>query len=216
MGDILKTTTEVGLRMLENAGEVEERPAAADPRLLDFEGSDKSVSPDDSSNKTPDSGPNDEFDGLSDGGSRKGSTEFSLRHDDGMVEFVVDDFMEKIKEGGMYESSSAFNLAPVDPRALQNLEQLIQKLCENVTEMNAFLSSQLQQMCNLTAEHVRTYRSGIEKTCDTVDGCIKTMYQLMARTEELHKQMRQISTVHDQIKELKRMVTILEGYVDSL
>ena len=47
---------------------------------------------------------------------------------------------------GMYESSSAFNLAPVDPRALQNLEQLIQKLCENVAEMNVFLSSQLQQV----------------------------------------------------------------------
>ncbi|GAU93343.1 hypothetical protein RvY_05298-2 [Ramazzottius varieornatus] len=186
-------------------------------------GSDRSISPEERS-KTPDSGPNNDDEIVSESDSRKdasgtdpdGSPSSSLQKQSGMVEFVVDDFMEHIKEGGMYSSSSAFNLAPVDPRVLENLEHLISKLCENVVEMDSYLTEQMQQMCQLTAEHVRVYRSGIEKTCDNVDICIKTIYQLMARTEELHKQMRNISAIQEQVKEIKRMVTILEGYVDSL
>ncbi|XP_055353734.1 uncharacterized protein LOC129599503 [Paramacrobiotus metropolitanus] len=169
--------------------------------------------------RTPDSGPNGDFEEEDLSKPEPDSQDVSPLDDpesSDLVEFVVDDFVQRIREGGPVGSSSAFSLVPVDPRILQNLDQLIQKLCENVAEMNTILSGQIQQMCRITAEHVRTYRSGIEKTCDNVDICIKTMYQLMARTEEVHRQMGQISQVYDQVKELKRMVTILEGYVDSL
>lgn len=92
--------------MSANKGDTRTQPKASEPeptagnptKLIDLDGSEKSLSPDGSS-KTPDSGPNEEFDGLSDIGSRKESTDDSPRNEEELVEFVVDDFMEKIKEG---------------------------------------------------------------------------------------------------------------------
>lgn len=70
-------------------------------------GSDRSISPEERS-RTPDSGPNNDDEIVSESDSRKdasgtdpdGSPSSSLQKQSGMVEFVVDDFMEHIKEGG--------------------------------------------------------------------------------------------------------------------
>lgn len=45
------------------------------------------------------------------------------------------------------------------------------------------------QASALTVGCLETYRDAVCKTCDTIDFNIKSMYQLMAKSEELSKTM---------------------------
>ena len=54
-------------------------------------------------------------------------------------------------------------------------------------------------------------RDGVCKTCDEVDGNIKSMYQLMAKVEELNKGMGPAYRMGEQLKEIKRLLDIYEA-----
>ena len=54
-------------------------------------------------------------------------------------------------------------------------------------------------------------RDGVFKTCDEVDGNIKSMYQLMAKVEELNKGMGPAYRMGEQLKEIKRLLDIYEA-----
>ena len=60
-----------------------------------------------------------------------------------------------------------------------------------------------------------TYRDGVCKTCDEVDSNIKSMYQLMAKVEELNKSMAPAYKLADQVKEVKRLLEMLENVSNS-
>ena len=73
------------------------------------------------------------------------------------------------------------------------------------------LSGVLQSASALTVGTLETYRDGVCKTCDEVDNNIRSMYQLMAKVEELNKSMTPAYKVNDQIKELKQLLDIYES-----
>ena len=53
------------------------------------------------------------------------------------------------------------------------------------------------------------------KTCDDVDGNIKSMYQLMAKVEELNKSMAPAHALADQLREMRRLLDVLEASASS-
>ncbi|KAF2345777.1 BLOC-1-related complex subunit 6, partial [Trinorchestia longiramus] len=55
------------------------------------------------------------------------------------------------------------------------------------------------QISALTVDCVETYRDTVCKTCDAVDANIKSMYQLMAKGEELSKAMKPAYALHSQM-----------------
>ena len=73
------------------------------------------------------------------------------------------------------------------------------------------LAGILQSISALTVDTLETYRDGVCKTCDEVDGNIKSMYQLMAKVEELNKSMAPAYKLADQVKEVKRLLEMLEN-----
>ena len=71
--------------------------------------------------------------------------------------------------------------------------------------------SPFQSVSALTVEHVQTYRDGVCKTCDSVDSNIRAMYQLMAKWEELNKNMAPAYRISGQIKDIKRLLDMFEA-----
>lgn len=57
----------------------------------------------------------------------------------------------------------------------------------------------LSQASALTVGCLETYRDAVCKTCDAVDHNIKSMYQLMAKCEELSKSMGPIYKLAEQM-----------------
>lgn len=59
------------------------------------------------------------------------------------------------------------------------------------------------QASALTVGCLETYRDAVCKTCDAVDHNIKSMYQLMAKCEELSKSMGPIYKLAEQMQVLE-------------
>ncbi|KOC59344.1 Uncharacterized protein C17orf59 like protein [Habropoda laboriosa] len=79
----------------------------------------------------------------------------------------------------------------------------------NVTFSFAFqyfiILSQCSQASALTVGCLETYRDAVCKTCDAVDHNIKSMYQLMAKCEELSKSMGPVYKLAEQMRVSKHL-----------
>ena len=71
--------------------------------------------------------------------------------------------------------------------------------------------SKLPSLNNFVVIMKHNDRDGVCKTCDEVDGNIKSMYQLMAKVEELNKGMGPAYRMGEQLKEIKRLLDIYEA-----
>jgi len=98
-----------------------------------------------------------------------------------------------------------------DPLVLNDIEKEARRLATDVDSLVENLSCVLQSVSALTVETVQTYRDGVCKTCDEVDANIRAMYQLMAKWEELNKNMAPAYRVSSQIKDVKRLLDMFEA-----
>ena len=98
----------------------------------------------------------------------------------------------------------------LDPKAVDDIERHARYLAACVDSMVENLSGVLHSASALTVNTLETYRDGVCKTCDEVDSNIKSMYQLMAKVEELNKSMTPAYRLGDQVKELKQLLDLYE------
>ncbi|XP_059099039.1 uncharacterized protein LOC131893112 [Tigriopus californicus] len=99
----------------------------------------------------------------------------------------------------------------IDPLLLASLENDARLLATSVDGLVENLSGILQSISALTVETIETYRDGVCKTCDEVDNNIKSMYQVMAKVEELNKSMAPAYKLGEQLKEIKRLLDMYEA-----
>jgi len=99
----------------------------------------------------------------------------------------------------------------LDPRLINDIEREARRLATELDCLVETLSCEVQSISGLTVEHVQTYRDGVCKTCEQVDTNIRAMYQLMAKWEELNKNMAPAYKVSSQIKDIKRLLDLFEG-----
>ncbi|XP_059489668.1 BLOC-1-related complex subunit 6 [Neocloeon triangulifer] len=160
--------------------------------------------------------------------------EGTLTQEGDMVSFVAEDLETKIKlaspvsrketpvgpvgswnsGSNLYKQALMPQMPSVDPSILNDLEAEAKRIATSVDTLTENLAGILHSVSALTVECLETYRDAVCKTCDSVDSNIKAMYQLMAKTEELSKSMKPIYTLAEQIKELKRLLDLLENAVN--
>ena len=98
----------------------------------------------------------------------------------------------------------------LDPTAIDDIEKHARYLAACVDSMVENLSGVLQSASALTVETLETHRDGASKACDEADNNIKSMYQLMAKVEELNKSMGTAYRIGDEVKEIRRLVEVYE------
>ncbi|XP_012220578.1 BLOC-1-related complex subunit 6 isoform X1 [Linepithema humile] len=154
-----------------------------------------------------------------------------VMQDGDMVLFVTEDLENKIKLSSpvtkkgdtpsfpgsrsstpcLYRQALTPQLPSLDHNVLNELEMEARKVATSVDALTENLAAILQNASALTVGCLETYRDAVCKTCDAVDHNIKSMYQLMAKCEELSKSMRPIYKLAEQIKEMKRMLELFES-----
>lgn len=105
-------------------------------------------------------------------------------------------------------SSSA--IPPVDPTAVADLEKQCKRVADSLDLMFGHLAGTLHNMSAITVGHTQTYRDAVEKAGITVDQCVRSMYALMAKCEELQKSMQSTQDLANQIKSIKKQLDELE------
>ncbi|XP_046485906.1 BLOC-1-related complex subunit 6 [Neodiprion pinetum] len=148
-----------------------------------------------------------------------------------MVLFVTEDLESKIKLSSpitkrgetpsfpgsrsstpcLYRQALTPQLPILDHNVLNELEMEARKVATSVDSLTENLAAILHSVSALTVDCLETYRDAVCKTCDAVDHNIKSMYQLMAKCEELSKSMGPIYKLAERIKEMKRMLELFEN-----
>ncbi|XP_066586489.1 BLOC-1-related complex subunit 6 isoform X2 [Prorops nasuta] len=194
--------------------------------------------PDQLSLRNRDSSPNDEDD-LDPPSYSKAvgylQTEGTVMQDGDMVLFVAEDLEHKIKLSSpvtkkgesplfpgsrsstpcLYRQALTPQLPLLDHNVLNELEMEARKVATSVDALTENLAAILHSASALTVGCLETYRDAVCKTCDAVDHNIKSMYQLMAKCEELSKTMAPVYKLAEQIKEMKRMLDLFESAMNS-
>ncbi|KAF7408354.1 importin-9-like isoform X1 [Vespula maculifrons] len=157
--------------------------------------------------------------------------EGTVMQDGDMVLFVTEDLENKIKLSSpvtkkgetpsfpgsrsstpcLYRQALTPQLPLLDHNVLNELEMEARKIATSVDALTENLAAILHSASALTVGCLETYRDAVCKTCDAVDHNIKSMYQLMAKCEELSKYMAPIYKLAEQIKEMKRMLELFES-----
>ncbi|KAJ4448630.1 uncharacterized protein BORCS6 [Periplaneta americana] len=148
-----------------------------------------------------------------------------------MVLFVAEDLETKIKLSSpvtkkgdtppfpgsristpcLYRQALMPQLPIIDPNVLNDLEIEVRRVATSVDTLTENLAGILRSVSALTVECLEVYRDAVCKTCDAVDSNIKSMYQLMAKCEELSKSMKPIYKLAEQIKGIKRLLDLFEN-----
>jgi len=148
-----------------------------------------------------------------------------------MVLFVAEDLETKIKLSSpvtkkgdtppfpgsristpcLYRQALMPHLPVIDPNVLNDLEIEVRRVATSVDTLTENLAGILRSVSALTVECLEVYRDAVCKTCDAVDSNIKSMYQLMAKCEELSKLMKPIYKLAEQIKGIKRLLDLFEN-----
>ncbi|KAJ8878916.1 hypothetical protein PR048_019519 [Dryococelus australis] len=159
--------------------------------------------------------------------------EGTVTKDGDMVLFVAEDLESKIKLSSpvMKKDSPSFpgsrtstpclyrqalmpQLPPIDPGVLNDLEAEVKKVATSVDTLTENLAGILRSVSALTVDCLEIYRDAVCKTCDAVDSNIKSMYQLMAKCEELSKSMKPIYKLSELLKGIKRLLDLFENAVN--
>ncbi|XP_066284309.1 uncharacterized protein [Branchiostoma lanceolatum] len=128
-----------------------------------------------------------------------------------MVSFVATDLTQKIKKSTPNRQTNATDMPPIDPRVLVHLERQAKQVSESLEIMMGNLRGTLHSMSAITVGCMQTHRDMVESLGDTTDLCVKAMYTLIARCEELNNSMKPVHEIAQQIKDIKKQLEAFEA-----
>lgn len=102
-------------------------------------------------------------------------------------------------------------LAQIDSNVLSDIEIDAQYLAASVDNLTENLYNLLHSVSSITADNVEIHKNSVNKLTDSMDSNIKCMYTIMAKTEEISKSMKPTEQLALRIREIKRLVDMLEN-----
>ncbi|XP_077982205.1 uncharacterized protein LOC144437184 isoform X2 [Glandiceps talaboti] len=118
------------------------------------------------------------------------------------------DLSKKVVQQKSPQDASA--IPKIDPTALDDLEKQARKVADNLDLMLGNLKGTLHNMSAISVGYIQTHRDAVDRMGESVDNSVKSMYSLIAKCEELNKNMQPVYQLSRQIKEIKRRLDLLE------
>ncbi|XP_019759145.1 BLOC-1-related complex subunit 6 isoform X3 [Dendroctonus ponderosae] len=104
-------------------------------------------------------------------------------------------------------------LGQIDVALINDLECEAHRMATSVDNLIENLSGILHSVSSITADNVDIYKNAVSKMSDSMDGNIKSMYKMMAKAEEITKNMKGVEVQAAKIKEVKKLVDLFESFV---
>ncbi|XP_037043414.1 BLOC-1-related complex subunit 6 isoform X2 [Bradysia coprophila] len=98
----------------------------------------------------------------------------------------------------------------IDIDCLNDIEIEAQYLAASVDNLTENLCNLLHSVSSITADNVECYKNSVNKLTDCMDSNIKSMYTIMAKTEEISNAMRPTVQLSTRIREIRRLVDMME------
>lgn len=137
-----------------------------------------------------------------------------------MKHYVAEDFQYQVKIASPTSQQNSFSNLPkqlstslppqMDP-CLADIEIEAQYLAANVDNLTENLTNLLHSISAITADNVEVYKHSVTKLTDTIDANIKSMYSIIAKSEEISKSMKKAENLSVRIKEIRRLVDMFDA-----
>ncbi|CAG0891850.1 unnamed protein product [Cyprideis torosa] len=128
---------------------------------------------------------------------------------------ATEDTVVAVLEETKRRDADSDEIASLDPTVLLDLESQARSIAVTVNAAIEDLTTSLHQSSEITAEGLSIYKDAVAKTCDSVDATIKSMYRLMAKTEEVSKKMTAVHQLAQQIKEVRRILDLFDTEISQ-
>ncbi|EDW76860.1 uncharacterized protein Dwil_GK16433 [Drosophila willistoni] len=103
------------------------------------------------------------------------------------------------------------NVPEIDGNVLSDIELEAQYLATSVDNLLENLGNLLHSISSITADNVEVHKNAVNKLTDALDANIKCQYQLLAKAEEITKSMKPTEQLGQRIREIKRLVDMLDS-----
>ncbi|XP_076256350.1 BLOC-1 related complex subunit 6 [Rhynchophorus ferrugineus] len=148
----------------------------------------------------------------------------TVRVEGNMTHFVAEDLETKIKLSSpiskkndtpntLYRQLLDPQGGQIDMAFINDLECEAQRMATSVDSLIENLSGILHSISSITADNVDVYKNAVSKMSDAMDGNIKSMYTMMAKTEEVTQNMKGVEAQAAKIKNIKKLVDLFESFV---
>lgn len=138
-----------------------------------------------------------------------------------MKHYVADDLQYQIKIASPTTTGQSFSNLPkqlstslppqMDTQCLADIEIEAQYLAANVDNLTENLTNLLHSISAITADNVEVYKHSVTKLTETIDANIKSMYSIIAKSEEISKSMKKAESLSVRIKEVRRLVDMFDA-----
>ncbi|KAF7283172.1 hypothetical protein GWI33_001235 [Rhynchophorus ferrugineus] len=161
---------------------------------------------------------------VSDQFAQRPATLMCEKNEGNMTHFVAEDLETKIKLSSpiskkndtpntLYRQLLDPQGGQIDMAFINDLECEAQRMATSVDSLIENLSGILHSISSITADNVDVYKNAVSKMSDAMDGNIKSMYTMMAKTEEVTQNMKGVEAQAAKIKNIKKLVDLFESFV---
>ena len=112
-----------------------------------------------------------------------------------------------LEEQQLQQSSAAVDF---DKNIFKDLNSNCEQLTTELEEVIKKVSSTLHKSSAITVGNIQTCVTGVEDLGKTIDESVRSMYSLIASSEELDREMKPIYEIAEKVKRIKTVLTALE------
>lgn len=115
------------------------------------------------------------------------------------------------EDGPHFKGKSCTIVPPVDPAVITDIEEQAHHASKSIGKLMAYISKELKHGATATSSIVKVYDGTIDHIHEEVEKNIKAMYGLIAKCEELDRQMKPINELANQVENIKSMLDAFEA-----
>merc|ERR1711862_224082 len=98
----------------------------------------------------------------------------------------------------------------LDPNLLDKVQTAAETLAGELDQLLGSISTSLHSVCSFSSGYMDTYCKASERLAETVTVNGAGMYGLISKVKQLNDELDKVDTVHEEIKDIKKTLDILE------
>ncbi|XP_014209252.1 BLOC-1-related complex subunit 6 [Copidosoma floridanum] len=153
-----------------------------------------------------------------------------------LVLFVIEDFESQLKLSSslqhknefeeynknnratshLYQQAPYSKLFTMNQNILNEIENETRRIATSVDSITENLSAILHSASALTVCCLETYKDAVCKTCDQINDNIKSVYQLIAKCEELSREMDVFYKIAEKIRDIQQIINVFSNFIKDI
>lgn len=115
------------------------------------------------------------------------------------------------KNGSSTEGSTA-----LDPRLIKKVEIAAQDIGKELDQLMSSIANSVQSVCAFSTGYMDNFRQSTDQLSGSVSSSVGEMYSFIQKVRILNEELDGVDAIHEEIKEIKKTLDVLEALAARL